>query len=243
MAPSSPRVSPGLSPSGGAGRPCPGPGRLGMQPRLGWNRAAGAASPGASLALAHPSIPPARRSAPAAFVVRQPERSWSRSPSMEPLSHRGLPRLSWIDTLYSSMWGRGAGPEPPGQGRGTGCACPTVPGPGGRWAAQSRCLLGAGGPHLPPGAAALLRPCSAAWPGGSWLHNGEEGDSSVPPARAPGPFLRQGRHGGCPTACPACATGELGAGPDFPPLSVPWPTAPRTSGLQRLSKAGGLPLG
>lgn len=23
-------------------------------------------------------------------------------PSMEPLSHRGLPRLSWIDTLYSS---------------------------------------------------------------------------------------------------------------------------------------------
>lgn len=23
---------------------------------------------------------------------------------MEPLSHRGLPRLSWIDTLYSSTW-------------------------------------------------------------------------------------------------------------------------------------------
>lgn len=42
---------------------------------------------------------------------------------MEPLSHRGLPRLSWIDTLYSSTCsGRGGG----GGGKAGGPGTPTI---------------------------------------------------------------------------------------------------------------------
>lgn len=48
---------------------------------------------------------------------------------MEPLSHRGLPRLSWIDTLYSSTCAREPG-RPGGKGPGAPRGAPTARGPG-----------------------------------------------------------------------------------------------------------------
>lgn len=66
---------------------------------------------------------------------------------MEPLSHRGLPRLSWIDTLYSSTCARGPGrlgADGPCAPRGAPTALgPELPGlsgePGAGWGLRAGC--------------------------------------------------------------------------------------------------------
>lgn len=63
---------------------------------------------------------------------------------MEPLSHRGLPRLSWIDTLYSSTCARGPG-RPGGNGPRVLRGAPTA------WRPEMRDLSGE------PGAGWALR--------------------------------------------------------------------------------------
>lgn len=90
---------------------------------------------------------------------------------MEPLSHRGLPRLSWIDTLYSSTLcarareaGRERVPEPRVEPRRPpGFALPGLAGAGWeRRARPPRCLAGreAGGATWRPAISRGWRPQS-----------------------------------------------------------------------------------
>lgn len=87
---------------------------------------------------------------------------------MEPLSHQGLPRLSWIDTLYSSTCalrlGR-PGSQLPGssgtRGAGRGLRAPCARCAAGRECGEGRGVL-CGGPQM-----GSPEPTSSGWVGGS----------------------------------------------------------------------------
>lgn len=89
-------------------------------PRAGQLRPPGLAAPHGS----RPALPPATGALPPLLCDEGRVSDLTEPPppcgaaGMEPLSHRGLPRLSWIDTLYSSTCARagregrvGTGPE------------------------------------------------------------------------------------------------------------------------------------